>query len=100
MTLLWTEGQALIPCDFRVYDKPQDGKTKKDHFQQMLQKAKKRGFAPECVLMNSWYAGLENLKRIRDLGWLFLTRSDAAEGQPPGQPGWEGECTNLCSGNP
>jgi len=83
LTLLWTEmpvsprsgvGQALIPCDFRVYDKPQDGQTKNDHFQQMLQQAKKRGFAPECVLMDSWYAGLENLKRIRDLGWLFLTR--------------------------
>lgn len=74
LTLLWTAGQALIPCDFRVYDKPQGGQTKNDHFQQMLQQAKKRGFAPECVLMDSWYAGLENLKRIRDLGWLFLTR--------------------------
>ena len=111
MTLLWTEGQALIPlvyrrqsvpkgivpCDFRVYDKPQGGKTKNDHFQKMLQKAKERGFEPEYVLMDrplrradaggdgarfepeyvlmdSWYAGLENLKRIRDFGWLFLTR--------------------------
>lgn len=97
LTLLWTEmpvsprsgvGQALIPlvyrresvpkgivpCDFRVYDKPQDGKTKNDHFQQMLQQAKERGFAPEYVLMDSWYASLENLKRIRNLGWFFLTR--------------------------
>lgn len=24
--------------------------------------------------MDSWYASLENLKRIRELGWLFLTR--------------------------
>jgi len=74
LTLLWTAGQALIPCDFRVYDKPQGGKTKNDHFQQMLQQAKARGFAPEYVLMDSWYAGLENLKQIRDFGWLFLTR--------------------------
>lgn len=22
LTLLWTDGKALIPCDFRVYDKP------------------------------------------------------------------------------
>ena len=28
IALLWTAGQALIPCDFRVYDKPQGGKTK------------------------------------------------------------------------
>lgn len=33
-----------------------------------------RGFEPEYVLMDSWYAGLENLKRIREFGWLFLTR--------------------------
>jgi len=72
---LWTAGQALIPlvyrrqsvpkgivlCDFRVYDKPQGGKTKNEHFQQMLQQAKARGFAPEYALMDSWYAGLENL---------------------------------------
>jgi hypothetical protein len=32
-TLLWTEGKALIPCDFRVYDKPQGGKTPNEHFQ-------------------------------------------------------------------
>ena len=25
ITLLWTDGQALIPCDFRVYDKPLGG---------------------------------------------------------------------------
>ena len=88
LTLLWIAGQALIPlvyrrqsvpkgivlCDFRVYDKPQGGKTKNDHFQQMLQQAKARGFAPEYVLMDSWYAGLETLKQIRDFGWLFLTR--------------------------
>ena len=22
LTLLWTDGNALIPCDFRVYDRP------------------------------------------------------------------------------
>ncbi len=74
MTLLWTEGQALIPCDFRVYDKPRDGKSKNDHFQTMLQKAKERGFQPEYVLMDSWYAALENLKAIARFGWRFLTR--------------------------
>ena len=72
---LWTAGQALIPlvyrrqsvpkgivlCDFRVYDKPRGGKTKNEHFQQMLQQARARGFAPEYVLMDNWYAGLENL---------------------------------------
>ncbi len=97
LTLLWTAGQALIPCDFRVYDKPQGGKTKNEHFQQMLQQAKARGFAPEYVLMDSWYAGLGEPQA--DSG-LWLAISDAAEGQPPGQPGWAGPCTHRCGGNP
>ena len=31
-TLLWTDGEALVPTHFRVYDKPQDGRTKNEHF--------------------------------------------------------------------
>jgi len=64
LTLLWTEGQSLIPCNFRVYDKPQGGKTKNENFQDMLKKAKDRGFAPEYVLI---------LKLIASFGWFFLT---------------------------
>ncbi len=74
LTLLWTDGKALIPCDFRVYDKPQGGKTKNEHFREMLQKARERGFCPEDVLMDSWYSSLENLKLIASFGWRFLTR--------------------------
>lgn len=40
----------------------------------MLKRAKERGFEPEYVLMDSWYSGLEKLKLIASLGWLFLTR--------------------------
>ncbi len=36
--------------------------------------AKKRNFQPSFVLFDSWYASLGNLKRIRDYGWLWLTR--------------------------
>jgi putative transposase len=34
MTLLWTQGQALLPCDFRVYDKPAGGQSKNQHFRE------------------------------------------------------------------
>jgi hypothetical protein len=74
LTLLWTEGKALIPCDFRVYDKPQGGKTKNEHFQEMLRKARERGFTPEDVRMDSWYSSLKNLKLIASFGGFFLTR--------------------------
>ncbi|MDM8544010.1 hypothetical protein QUF90_23285 [Desulfococcaceae bacterium HSG9] len=40
----------------------------------MLLKAKIRGFEPECVLSDSRYAGLKNLKTIRDCGQVRMTR--------------------------
>jgi len=49
-TLLWTDGKALISCDFRVYAKAQDGKSKNDHFQAMLKEAKERNFEPGFVV--------------------------------------------------
>lgn len=74
ITLLWTDGTQLIPCDFRVYDKPIGGHNKNEHFQEMLRTAKANGLSPAYVLFDGWYAGLENLKTIRDLQWKFLTR--------------------------
>ena len=85
LTLLWTDGKSLIPCDFRVYDKPQGGKTKNENFQDMLKKAKDRGFALEYVLMDSWYSALKNLKLIASFGWFFL---DEAEKKSFGEFGW------------
>lgn len=60
------------PTRYRLYDK--DGKTKNDHFREVLQVAKQRDFAPRFVLFDSWYSSLENLKFIRDLNWNWLTR--------------------------
>jgi hypothetical protein len=74
MTLLWTDGNALLPCDFRIYDKPLSGLTKNDHFRQMLAVAQQREFEPEYVLFDSWYAGLQNLKAVRAQGWPWLTQ--------------------------
>ena len=74
LTWLWTAGKALIPYDFRVYDQPISGQRKNEHFRAMLREAKERDFEPEYVLMDRWYSGLENLKLIASLGWLFLTR--------------------------
>ena len=59
--------------DYRVFSKA-DGKTKHDHFWEMLLMAKGRGFAPAYVLFDGWYASLENLKQVRGHGWHWLTR--------------------------
>src|SRR4051812_40965487 len=40
----------------------------------MLLMARARGFSPEYVLFDSWYASLENLKQVRDHRWHWLTR--------------------------
>jgi putative transposase len=74
LTLLWTCGDRHLPCDYRIYDKVGDGKTKNDHFRALLTVARDRGFSPECVLFDGWYSGLENLKHLRSLGWHWLTR--------------------------
>ncbi len=74
LTLLWTDGEALIPVDYRLYDKARDGLTKNDHFRALLATAHQRGFTPASVVFDSWYASLDNLKAIRGYGWQWLTR--------------------------
>lgn len=74
ITLLWTDGVRCVPVDYRVFDKDRDGKTKNDHFSEMLMTAFERGFHPKLVCFDSWYGSIENLKLVRVLGWHFLTR--------------------------
>lgn len=77
ISLVWTDGDARFPVDCRLYDKAHDGLTKNDHFQQLLATAHTRGFAPDLVAFDGWYAGLPNLKQVRACGWPWLTRLKA-----------------------
>ena len=77
ITLLWTDGVRCVPVDYRVFDKDRDGRTKNDHFSEMLLQAHERGFEPQLVCFDSWYGSLDNLKLVRSLGWHFLTRLKA-----------------------
>lgn len=74
LSLLWTDGDRHIPCDFRVYHKPSDGLTKNAHFRAMLRAAKGRGMEPEMVCFDAWYASADNLNEVRRLDWKFFTR--------------------------
>lgn len=48
VNFVWTKGEECIPCDYRVYESEKEGKkTKNEHFRDMLDTAKKRGFKPE-----------------------------------------------------
>jgi hypothetical protein len=77
VTLLWSDGEALVPCDYRLYGKGGDGLTKNDHARDLLAVAKARGFAPAVVLFDSWYASLANLKAVRAHGWHWTTQLKA-----------------------
>jgi hypothetical protein len=73
LNILWkSENDSTTPMDYRIYHPPTDGKTKNDHFREMLGLAKKRGVCPCAVLADTWYSSLDNLKFIRDLGWIWV----------------------------
>jgi putative transposase len=76
VSLLWTDGDRHIPCDYRIYHDAAKA-TKNDHFRAMVKVAHERGFRPCCVLFDGWYSSLENLKYLRTLGWTWLTRLKA-----------------------
>src|SRR5262245_3880729 len=73
VSLGWTDGDRIVPCDYRVYHDAKAA-TKNDHFRAMIDAAHARGFKPQAVLFDGWYASLENLKHLRALGWRWLTR--------------------------
>jgi hypothetical protein len=87
LTLLWTDGDRHLPCDDRVYDKPNDQKTKNDHFGDLIRAAQGRGRVPECVRFDGWYRSLGNRKQLRAAGWHWLTRLKANRRVNPDRTG-------------
>jgi hypothetical protein len=74
ISIVWTNRECQLPCDFRLYNKAQDDLTKNDHFQHMIHEAAERDFRPELTVFDSWYSGLPNLKLLHDLEWQWLTQ--------------------------
>ena len=62
------------PIDYRLYAPDAEGKTKNDHFREMLLRAvADKLLQAKTVLLDSWYAAAENLKLIHRLGLVFFT---------------------------
>jgi len=76
VTLLWTDGDRNVPCDYRLYDEA-DGPTENDHFAATVAAAHARGFRPRCVAFDGWSSSLHNLKLIGSLGWTWPTRLES-----------------------
>ena len=72
-SLIWTDGDSIIPIDARVLDKREQA-TKNDLFVQMLDVAFKRGFKVNYVCFDSWYSRLENLKFLKNNSQHWFTR--------------------------
>ena len=65
---------SIIRLDFRIYAKQADGKTKNDHFQEMLLRAvSDKQVQAKTVLFDSWYGSWQNLKLVDRLGLTFYT---------------------------
>ena len=76
VNLVHSSGQPgeFYPIDYRIYDPDADGKTKNDHFREMLVRAvAEKLIQARTVLFDSWYAGADNLKLIHRLGLIFFT---------------------------
>ncbi len=76
-SLVWTDGDSIIPVDCRVLDKSEN-KTKNDLFAELMTKAFERGFRVEYVAFDSWYSSLENLKLLRynNQNWFSRFKSN------------------------
>jgi len=82
---LWqVSKEEYIPMDYRIWNPPEDGKTKNDHFQDMLRSTRSRGLHPEMVVADSWYGSLKNLKTVRSHGWDWVMglRNNRLVGKP------------------
>ena len=76
VNLVHTNGEDgnHYPVDFRVYAKEADGKTKNDHFQEMLLRAVvEKGIKAKKLLFDSWYGSWKNLKLVNRLSLTFYT---------------------------
>jgi hypothetical protein len=64
----------FYPMDYRIYAPDQDGKTKNDHFAEMVINAVfAKKIKAKRILFDSWYASAENLKLVHRLGLVFFT---------------------------
>lgn len=76
MNLIHTNGKdgGYYPIDFRIFDNESDGKTKHDHFREMLVRpVSDKRIKAKTVLFDSWYASVDNLKMIHGMGLYFVT---------------------------
>jgi SRSO17 transposase len=62
VNLVLTDGKEHYPIDYQIYASGADGKTKNDHFKEMLINAiANKQIKAKTLLFDSWYAAWDNL---------------------------------------
>ena len=74
VNLVHSDGEEFYPIDYRIYAVQVDGKTKNDHFAELVVTAKlTHQLRAQTILFDSWYASVDNLKLCVFLGLTFIT---------------------------
>lgn len=74
VNLVHSDGKDYYPIDYRIYENSVDGKTKNDHFREMLINAvSAKQLAAKRVLFDNWYSSWQNLKLVNSLKLFFYT---------------------------
>lgn len=78
VNLVHSDGKAYYPIDYRIYAPEADGKTKNDHFREMLLNAfHDKQLQAHTILFDTWYASEANLKLIHRMNKVFVTHLKA-----------------------
>ena len=74
VNLVHSDGEDFYPIDYRIYAPDADGKTKNDHFREMVLNARSdKQIKARTLLFDSWYASVDNLKLLQGLEMWFVT---------------------------
>jgi hypothetical protein len=78
VNLVHSDGENYYPIDYRIYAPDADGKTKNDHFREMLLNAfRDKQLQAHTILFDTWYASEDNLKLIHRMNKVFVTHLKA-----------------------
>jgi SRSO17 transposase len=74
VNLVHSHKEDYYPIDFRVYAPEADGKTKNEHFRDIVRQAyQEKAIKADTILFDCGYASSENIKLIHRLGKFFVT---------------------------
>lgn len=73
INMVWTNGENHIPVDYRIYSKTTDGKTKNDHFRDMVLLSIHRKMRVNAYLFDTWYSSVNNLKWLDRFNLKYIT---------------------------